>query len=796
MNRLNQILNVSQKEWPRIILAWSLIFLTRMGFIVGWTILIASFLTRIGINLLPLLFLGNALLVMTGTLIYRRLLHKVRREVLITYTTISAASFLIAAAALMGSSNALFFSFFLIAQGIFISQLSILISIFNESLFSPIEGQRVFPIIESAETIGGIVSGLILSLGSHTLPPYKFILMGVLLLFMLVPIIFKYNSKTMEIPQVGTPSSHPSKKLKESFRELKKIPFVKGLMVIILLNWGIMNMVEFQSMKALQQNEYSTEEKTLVQSDEQDQVVLAEENTHEEDLTQKLGMLHLIFYSAALFIQLIVASRILKTLGTVPTMMLHPIVTILNVVGMSFHFNFITASLTRGSYELTNILFRSAHDSSRYAIEHSLQEDAQELLQGVIRPLGAIIGTISMILIAFVLEGLPETLAINAMILVGSTSILITLKSLGSKYSDMCEQNLSHKKDLPTRINAVEILGQKGHEKKFPALEKLLKRPQEPLILKESILNTLGERQDLESISVILDMLNHHEESLRQNAIVALGHFEDLKIHLMQQAFTKHRVISVLKEVLLKEKNPSIREEAVQCFFRIAPEELTSFILNTIDSHAEKKADFIKILRLFPDPNLSHYLTPYLQDPSMEVRGAALIALWQFPTLQKSLQHHLLQMLSSKKTETLKIGLNTTGAVRFKGAKAEVRAALQNPDPEIQEKALLALAQLEENSILPRFVENMTDPLHEWFKNSSSIVAELPKRFQEEVKYLFHIRLVEDINKLLKQNKKVSLNRWERTALERLKTLYSKLNAHHEAYHLQKLLDSSDSNSL
>ena len=54
--------------------------------------------------------------------------------------------------------------------------------------------------------------------------------------------------------------------------------------------------------------------------------------------------------------------------------------------------------------------------------------------------------------------------------------------------STLCEQNLSSKGDLPTRINAIEILGQKAMKKVSIALQTILRRPQEPSLLKEKFL--------------------------------------------------------------------------------------------------------------------------------------------------------------------------------------------------------------------------------------------------------------------------------------------------------------------
>ena len=138
-------------------------------------------------------------------------------------------------------------------------------------------------------------------------------------------------------------------------------------MWIVLINWALMNIVEFQYTKAIQMEVLRTNDLAAVNP--------------EESLMQKLGTLHVIFSSAALMIQLIMASRILSGLGIVSSMLLHPIVTFLNGLVISLRYGFVTASITRGTFELTNLIFSNAYNSSYYAIPHHIRDEAKELIQ-------------------------------------------------------------------------------------------------------------------------------------------------------------------------------------------------------------------------------------------------------------------------------------------------------------------------------------------------------------------------------------------------------------------------------
>ena len=122
-------------------------------------------------------------------------------------------------------------------------------------------------------------------------------------------------------------------------------------------------------------------------------------------------------------------------------------------------------------------------------------------MQGIMKPLGAIFGTLAIFFIAHKLTGMDETLALNAILLLLSAGMAFVLARMSRSYTSLSEQNLSSKGDLPTRINAIEILGQKGHEKVSIALQTILRRPQEPSLLKEKILKTLSLIQDPEAIA-------------------------------------------------------------------------------------------------------------------------------------------------------------------------------------------------------------------------------------------------------------------------------------------------------
>src|SRR3989339_688227 len=113
---LNRVLNVSKGEWPRIVLAWNINLLLRIGFVMGWTTTIAMFINRFGINSLPFLIVLNALLIMLSTIIYAHFLQWIKKQLLIYATILMAGIFLFVSTFFAYSNNFIFFGIILIAQ--------------------------------------------------------------------------------------------------------------------------------------------------------------------------------------------------------------------------------------------------------------------------------------------------------------------------------------------------------------------------------------------------------------------------------------------------------------------------------------------------------------------------------------------------------------------------------------------------------------------------------------------------------------------------------------------------------
>lgn len=732
--------------------------------------MIAVFLGRLGAVYLPTLFLANAILMMIGAQIYRKLIHKIKREVLIAISAITASLVLLVSMYFINTDLLAFTVTLLIAQSVLLSQLGILLTLFNEDLFTPLESQRTFPIVESAEIFGGIAGGMALTLFADSIPAYKFIALWILALVIVMVIVLSFNTSNLDIPKFQHEEHKPKMKFAEKIKEMKRVPFLKTLMIIVFFNWAIMNVVEFQ---------YTT---AVLESTMQ-----AHGSDYASNLAHDLGLLHTIFNGGALVIQLIFASRIISSLGIASSIFLHPIVTILNLFVLTFRYGFFSAAITKGSFEITNLISTNAYNSSYYAIPHHIRDEVKEVLQGIFKPMGAIFGTLVIMLISFFLHDEMKVHGINIFLLLTALSMAFVSSKLSKEYTDMSEQNLSSKLDLPTRLNAVEILAQNGHGKLTNALQKLLKRKSESPVLKETILKTLGAREDIEYLNSIIEELGNKNDTLRLAAVEAISNFHKLEDKILNLTFTRYNIIEKLKLAIQNEKNDFIREKLIKVLYQIDADELTRMLIKHLEKE-NPEPGMIRALKLFKDQNLVSYLEPFLNNRDAAIRSAVITALWQFKKERSVLSHYLKQLLESKSKRVFLFGIETAGIVQHKEVKNIIHEAAKSEDSDIKNEAILALVRLEDEKAVPSLVGLLSDVSHAWFEEAEYIIAGLSPRFKNKVEAALHHHISERINVIVKLYKHYPIEKIEKSVLQHLIKLYKQIGAHHESFKIEKIL--------
>ena len=710
----NHLLNIGQHEWGRVNFSWILKFFLVVGHVLGHTILVSMFAKRLGIENLPYLFIAHALLTIIGTSVFSIFIQKVKKQSLIAYLSFGAMVLLFIAYAVLPINVYLFYVVALIASSILLSQLTIVLALFIEEQFSPSESERTFPIIESSELVGALTAGiLITTLNFHT-PEYIILWMistACLLVTLMLYIRQSHRYPSLKIRQAKE-SIHAVQHLREGLQNLKSLPFLRTMMGIAFIEFALAPIIEFQYTKALH----------------------AHAGGGEDALTHELGLYVVIFSAVGLILQLFFASRIVHKLGVIKALILHPVIVLIGLSGMTVNYNTATAVGAKFSYDISNVIYRNAYLSSYYVVHHKIRERAKALIEGWIFPLGMIAGTGSILLLSQVLHGKVLTFALNVLLVCLAGIAILLLNRMRMEYTHLSMLGLNTK-DAKHQHTSIEILSENGHEQNVEILVKSLRFQVLTPEVTAKILTTLGQLQALEALPILIDHFEDENKDIRLAAVEAVASYEKLEERYMHHAFTRYRLSHALMSLFKKEHSHEVRAVIVRALARIPDKEFVPFLLAMLESDdPEVQADTIALMNEFHDPNTEPYIRPLLNSEHPKVRAQAIIALWQFKRSRIDLLVQVSLMLSGTSQEEILALLHMLGEIESHQEVKRIKEYLGSEDDEIRAFAAIALAKLEYDESIPHIVSHLISTNHGLSYRIEQMIEDIPSRFRSRVK--------------------------------------------------------------
>lgn len=780
MKIIEKVFNIADHEGPRTAYAWALLFLHRLGLIIGTTTLIAMFVTQFGINLLPLMILIQALLTICGMLAFSFLNEHFSSKQLIPSCAFITGLILFTSTFFVDQQY-VFFGLILSVTGIFLPQLTIFLSNYIEDFFTPLECERTFPVIESAQTIGGIIAGLLIATLSQFIGSYKFFYLWILFLFLVVSVIFFLEPFSPEHQHIFQKQEKIKrslrarvKKIGESLQEIKVVPFLQGLLLIFLIHWIVAHILEFQYTKLIDES-----------------VGASEAASHEESLAHGLGSFQMLFHGSALIVQLLVASRILRRIGTVGSFLLHSLVTFFSSLSLLLGFGYFSVVLAKNNFELSGIIHKNAYEASYYALRHGSQRQVREFFEAFVYPTGTIIGTMVVLAVQFFF--LPQHTFLALVVILAALTLAMIFFSLRlqNSYTNLSRENLLKSDQRIVKIHAIEILSQKGHQNHLPALIQALKNPHEALDVKVKILEIFHKIGDPKTIPVIVDFLHAKEEELVHAAVQALSGFNKLGENIFDQAFSRYRVIAELKKLFRRTSSEKIREAIVRSLANLKYEKIVPFLLEAMNHSSDQfHIACIQVCALFHDPALADYLIPSLKSRSPFVRSQTILALWQFPMYHHKLKSALNELYYSNKREDFLAYCSIIGDIGCKNDQQKLLDRYHVFDPVLKMTIAYALFKLGYEDAVQVLV-------HLLFSRNSLVLEKAKELFRtlapEQKKFLQNIVQREVSQKLQPFFSKKDHHNQEDAGntVQRCKDAYFALDLRNEAEHIQTILDPS-----
>lgn len=497
----------------RILISWSMNFIYRSSYILLWSILVALVIEKSGMRFVPHILLLNAIFAMVASIIYAELIKAVKRQYLSVVIVILASSITIVGANLL--HNNLLVSVLLISMviGLLLNQLGILLQLQIEEKFTPAESEHAFPIVETAEIIGVAIAGFMLSKLSHGMASEKFILIFSILILLILPLIL-LDTKLQEKTEKITKNQHLKanvikikslEKIENTFKYVMKNRFIKFIVAILICQYIMLNIVEFQFVNSIEQ---SVMQKSSINIS--------------EDITATIGKMLMIVSVFTLLTHLFLVEYVIKKMGVVGSMLIHPLLIVINAITMLIRFHLGTALITKTGFEMTRAIYQNAYLTSYYSLKEEVRDEVKEFLEGIIVPLGAILGTTCIIIIRKTDKFINTDTATTVILLLASLYTIWLCVRLEGEHMKQNKNLFQNAKSTAEKIEALELILQNKNSDTLTLLIQIAKNPHEQQTVRCKAIESLHEYNDQKVLYTLTDLITEKNEDIIKSAMMTL----------------------------------------------------------------------------------------------------------------------------------------------------------------------------------------------------------------------------------------------------------------------------------
>jgi len=452
-----KLLDIKKNEFLKVLIFVLMLAIRTCGYTIGWAAINSILLKRLGLDSLPYSFIFFSLIGIAGAVIYLFFADAVSRETLIKVFSISTGALLIIAGIFIPSASEtgditpgliLAACLILLGDGIGYSITGIQIWTLVNDAFTPDEGTRVYPLIALSPSLGSIFAGLLIPILIKFAGTKSLIIIwgiSVLAVLPLLSILEKYYGKEIA-SRVTYLNLSPVQKSNfiENFKEGCKFslhsPMVHMLAAICILFWTVASLKEFQYGR-----------------------ILSLSFPTEEALSIYYGYYTIILRIAVLFFQLFLTSRIIKSIGVNRGFCVLPVSIFLCLVLILFSFSLVFGVIMRFIWDLFAMTIQlTVFHLSFNAIYGPYRGRIRGILEGLINPVGGILGGVTLIIINKVYYNLPEGLA-DERVIITIFAILFSLLWIfisfiaKKRYNNAILENLESE-DRRTFLDSIEML--------------------------------------------------------------------------------------------------------------------------------------------------------------------------------------------------------------------------------------------------------------------------------------------------------------------------------------------------
>ncbi len=686
-----RLLDIHRDERLKVFLAWSLNGLLSAGHALGWAAATAILIKRVGVDKMPYAYIFANFLGLMSSFFYLRVADSMRRDKALTRTAWILGGMMVGSWALImghvqkGVTPALvlFLAMGIAGHGLSKSTLKAQTwTIFND-IFRPSQGRRVYPIISTAKSLGGVGGGLLVAPMTHFFNLEACVLGWAVSILLVVPmtwLIVRYFGVELQGGK-ARPRGHTDHgaheetppKLLDGLKYCLKSRLVALLTVMTIVFWVCNQVHDFQYNR-----------------------IMDEVFGGEKQLGRWFGYYTAGYNVICLFAQLVVAPRLLGRLGVGRSLLMEPVAGMSGFGAVLASFTFWPGLYLRFSWDLIEDAFhQSAFQLAFNAVPAAWRGRARGFVDGIINPLGGMLGGFLIIVLEFFFdhdtgaERHPWGYHWLSWVGLGLCGLYLVIAwRVRHAYVDAAIENLEHP-DRRTLLDSVEALEERGHPAALAKLESLAEKGE--MEIRRLALRCLARLHHAPTFGHIGKLLDDPEAEARTTGfhVARSFHRAMARKHPEEWAGLLRRAGTVVA----RDPEPVVRAEAARLLLETADTPRATALIQDLlaDPTPEVRVHVVDTLAELRLPGLGDWLRPYLNDERPLVRAATARALWRTASnAQGAAETTLEALLASANPAEVRAGLGAAARLPTGKFAPTFKKLLEQPDADVQALAAMA----------------------------------------------------------------------------------------------------------
>lgn len=628
-----QLLDIRRDEWTKVIITWTMNVLLAVGYAIGWSAVHSMLVKRMGVEYLPYTYIGISLLGVFGSSVYLTFADAVRRDRLLIIFSAATGIVLVAARLLVSArpdgeqglsvSLVLFFVAVFFAQGVGNSTLGTQVWTIINDIFRPSQGRRLYPIIGTAGTIGGIAGGASIHFLAGTLGTANLVLIWAASAFCLIPLALwlrRGHGGELQGRAAGRKSAPATGRIREGWGFVRSSPMAMTLCIVAVMFWVIGSIADFQYTRIMNAT-FPTEAK----------------------LAGYYGIYGMVINTSGLVVQMFLSGYLIRRAGVGRGLCALPATVLAGFSLVATWFVFWPGLLLRYSWDMVGMTLQgNSYQLALNAIPSALRARVRGFIDGVVNPLGGVLGGILILVLHHLFDardgsGWSDPVTLAGVIL-ALLWLIVVLRSR-RHYIGLVAENL-RSTDRRTAMDAIDCLEEPGSPAALRLLRETLQDsdPGKRTAAVRVLASLAGERSLPDMIAAVRDPdARVRIEAIKGLAVSGKSAFEDAR--------------RVVENVLAKDPVVAVRAEALRCLFAWHADEPDRGFAGHWLGHPDPALRMRTVEAVGRiDWDLRPLLLPRLEDESGEVRAAAVTALWKYEELRPSLERVLSAVLAESTT--------------------------------------------------------------------------------------------------------------------------------------------------